>query len=268
MQIVNSCSIAHDKSLDETFRIMSELGIREIDLLLISDWAHISPFELIDDFDGTVQETDRLLKQYDLEPVSANVKPIVELFERDAELVNQRNKELDAIFRFLAEFEIKVASLQPPLRGDEEFLESTFTATVQSVKEAVEIATGHGVTLALEPHINSAFDTSAKSKRLFEVYPDVKVAYDPSHFIKKGEGVAETDFILDNTVHVHLRDANDDGIMALYGEGITDFPLLFSLLKEKGYGGMISIEYLPGDCDIETLKRNLLEFKGYLETLM
>ena len=45
-------------------------------------------------------------------------------------------------------------------------------------------------------------------------------------------------------MHVHLRDAAPGELQTHFGKGAVDFDWLFNSLKDRGYQGHFSIEYL------------------------
>ncbi len=74
--------------------------------------------------------------------------------------------------------------------------------------------------------------------------PEMPLVYDPTHYVMQGMDVSDTEWLMDNAVHVHLRDAAPDVLQTHFGDGAVDFDWLFNALKDHGYQGHFSIEYL------------------------
>ncbi|MCM8900081.1 sugar phosphate isomerase/epimerase [Caldicoprobacter algeriensis] len=266
MSVICSTSIRYNQSLENALSIIRRLGFKEVDLLLITGWAHIDIPDLVNDFDSCNRRIEALLTKYDLKPVAVNAKYSVDTYDRSAEAIKQRERETYSLIRFMKYYGIEVASIQPTLKFNDEFLSGKFKDTVETLKEQKEIAYTEGVKIAIEPHIGSGFDTIEKVYNLMREIPDVPITYDPSHFIQKGENLYETEFMLNNTVHVHLRDASKTSIMNLFGQGIIDFDWIVQKLKDKKYKGYISIEYLPQkDFTEEELFEDIVRIREYLE---
>lgn len=74
--------------------------------------------------------------------------------------------------------------------------------------------------------------------------PNLGIVYDPTHFVMQGLEIRETDWLIKRAQHVHLRDAAPGAIQTPFGEGAVDFGWVLGTLREHGYSGHISIEYL------------------------
>jgi sugar phosphate isomerase/epimerase len=117
-------------------------------------------------------------------------------------------------------------------------------ATLREQKAAGDAA---GVTFALELHINSPFETMEQAQRFIEAMPEMPLVYDPTHFVMQGVNIRDTGWLMDRAAHVHLRDAARDKMQVPFGTGEVDFDWVFGALKERGYNGHFSIEYLETD---------------------
>jgi sugar phosphate isomerase/epimerase len=75
--------------------------------------------------------------------------------------------------------------------------------------------------------------------------------------------------LLPSVAHVHLRDAGRNGwaeVQMPVGAGVVDFRALLAALREVGYDGALSCEYIDtiGNLDIAA---NLQALKGLLEAV-
>jgi sugar phosphate isomerase/epimerase len=166
------------------------------------------------------------------------------------------------VAEFARAFGVEVAALQPPLNLPDRPGPELFDNTVASLRELTDAAAGLGLTLAIECHARSVFETLEASRRLVREAPEVSVAYDPSHFVMAGVETAETLDLLERAAHVHLRDAAPGQMQVPMGEGQVDFDRIFGKLKDIDYRGAISVECLEREErsvaeDIRRLKRRI-----------
>jgi sugar phosphate isomerase/epimerase len=63
----------------------------------------------------------------------------------------------------------------------------------------------------------------------------------------QGIDLHETEWLMRNARLVHLRDAAPGRLQTPFGAGAVDFDWVLQALKEHGYRGNLSIEYLETD---------------------
>jgi sugar phosphate isomerase/epimerase len=131
---------------------------------------------------------------------------------------------------------------------------------VATLREQDAIAKAAGVRFAVELHVHSPFESIAEAKRLLELMPEVSVVYDPTHFVMQGLDIRETGWIMDRAIHSHLRDAAKGKLQAPLGQGDVDFDWIFGEMKDRGYRGGFSIEYLESkDFDVTDSAKRLYD---------
>lgn len=139
---------------------------------------------------------------------------------------------------------------------------------VEGIQRALDYADGKGVQLAYENHYKDYFWQEPDFSQKAEVFLDVlnrlsdtplKVNFDCSNQVMIGEDpVALLDQVLPYVVHVHCSDriAPNEYRHAITGEGIVNYPAIFSKLAASGYAGWLSIEY-NGTEGLEGLTRSI-----------
>jgi len=244
MAIACSTSVFCRSSLEEALRSIRALGFDQIDLLMIDGWVHVNTTDLAGDYAGTLARVDALLKQHALTPIAVNsgVSPL--LHDRTPEGCARREAEVKALIRFMNHYHIGVAAVQPrnpdPQRSRPEVLRDS----AQTMRDMIEMARGTGVTFALECHSGSIVETMDEVGEIMRLVPDLCFAYDPTHFVMSGVALPDTLPLLERSVQVHLRDAAPGAMQAHYGQGAVDFDWILQRLRERGYRGHFSIEYL------------------------
>ena len=260
-----SCSMsAWKNSVDSALGAIAGMGFRHVDIIAIPGWGLVEPEALAKDFGKVAGGLEKLLTKHRLTPVGVNAA-VPNIYQRDDQAVcASRLAQVDAICRLMKRLGIPGASFFPggnwPAREME--WDEVLAGEVATLREMLALGAKYGVTLTLEPHANTPFQTLDQVRRLFDAVPDLRVAYDPSHFVMQDIPLAETAFILDRAAHVHVRDAASGKMQAPVGQGTVDFAWLVSELKRRKYTGAVSVEYLPGSED------QVGEMKRVLEPLM
>lgn len=230
--------------LEEALRRAAATGLKNLDLLTIQGWAHVNPGDLADRWEATVQDLESRLGNHGLRIVSLNAMLGPKMHDRSEEAGARRAVEMAAIFRLLKRFGIKTIAWQPPLKWQEAWTDAEQDLCLATLREQLDLAKREGITLALELHTRSPFETLAQVKRLLASIPDVPLVYDATHFVLQNTPIRETEWMLANARHVHLRDAAPGQIQTALGQGTVDFDWVLGALRERRYNGVISIEYL------------------------
>jgi sugar phosphate isomerase/epimerase len=134
-----------------------------------------------------------------------------------------------------------------------------------TVREITEILARHGARFAYEPHWRTPVQNLDETRDFMENAPDLKLVYDPTHFIMQGYSTEDTLFMLDHCTHAHLRDAAKDQMALPYGAGEVDFAMIIKAMKERGFDKPISLEYLPGK--VEDPEPDLIKIRDDLQRL-
>jgi len=244
MAIACSTSVFSRSSLEEALSGIRAMGFDQIDLAIIDGWIHVNTTDLVRDYEGTLGRVDSLLRWYRLNPIAANTGVSPHLHDRSKAGCARREAETAALIRFMNYYHIQVAAVQPrtpdPSRPRKEVLRDSAV----TMRDMLAMASGTGVTFALECHSGSIVETMAEVREMMRLVPDLSYAYDPTHFVMNGVNLVDTLPLIERAAHVHLRDAKLGHIQARYGEGVVDFDWILSRFKERGYQGDFSIEYL------------------------
>ena len=265
MRVVASGSVLTGGTLEEALGLVAELGYRELDLLLITGWAHVGLDDLADDYDGVSRRIKNALSASGLEASSFNTKYSVKLEDENG--AAQRRRELDALLRLMGDLGVKRASLQPTLTGDAGYLEKAFLPTIAEAWKQQDYAAKSGFLLSLEPHVMSCVCTNAALKEARRIYPGLCFVADPSHLIHSGEPMDSLDYLFEQATMVHFRDARKGDLFVPYGKGLLDAGAAVGALKRAGYDGPISLEYLTDKRD-EFIYADMERFGAAVESLL
>lgn len=257
MPIACSTSIKCNSPLEAALAEVARLGFSNVDVLTIGTWAHVNVANFTSDPEGTIAAVGKLAQQHGLRPVALNTGTTVQLHDRSPQANETRRREVDLFIRLMNHFGIKVAAIQPLQRSKEMSQNAMLTAAAQTVREQVAQARAAAVEFALELHVGSAFESMDEARQLLEIYPDVPLVYDPTHFVMQGVDIKDTAWLMKNAIHAHVRDAAKGKLQAPMGQGSVDFDWVLGSLRDHGFSGTLSIEYLESkDFDVaDSVKR-------------
>ncbi len=247
MKIACSTS-AFRGSLDDALAQVAALGFAAVDLICIPAWNHIVPADVAANFEAQAARIESLLRQHRLQPVAMNLAVANPHQRADAAVNAQRLAEVAAIAKLMKRLGVQVASFYPGYLVKDRPWEDVLRDEITTIREMLEAA--DGVTLAVELHAQTPFETVEQGRRLLAAIPDLPVAYDPSHFVMQGIPLPATAEFLDRAVHVHVRDAAPGQMCVPTGGGAVDFAWLLAALRRRHYRGAVSIECLPGLAEI------------------
>jgi sugar phosphate isomerase/epimerase len=126
---------------------------------------------------------------------------------------------------------------------------------IAALREGVQIAEEHAVTLAFEPEVSNVVDSAAKGRRLLDEIgsPRLRVVMDGANLFHAGDlprmrEILEEAFALlgDDIVLAHAKDLSRDGEAGheAAGTGLLDYDLYLSLLRRVGYRGPLILHAL------------------------
>jgi sugar phosphate isomerase/epimerase len=251
-------------SLEDALQNISELGFGFVDLLMMENWAHINPSELVSDPVSKAEQVAEMLRANGLTAVAINGNLSSPLNSIDPERQESNRAELKALAVFAENIGIPIIVLQPGRIDPNLGAERSRDASINALRDLAKLAEGHKRLLAIETHVHSVAEEYEDALRIVESVPGLKLAYDPSHFVMKELNLADSEPLIDHSVHVHLRNAVVGDFQAEMDKGILDFDWVLSALKRHGYQDYISIEYLDrrGDYDI---KEQITKLKRVIE---
>ncbi len=126
---------------------------------------------------------------------------------------------------------------------------------LESMREALQIAEAHGVTLAFEPEVSNVVDSARQGRRLLDKMqsPYLKVVMDAANIFHTGElprmrEILDEAFALlgDDIVIAHAKDLSRDGEAGgeAAGRGMLDYDYYLSLLHKVGFDGPLILHGL------------------------
>ncbi len=259
-----ACSMSAFKgSIDNALERIAAMGFRYVDIIAIPGWDLVDAQALAERFEEALPPLEAALSRHGLQAVAMNAA-VPSLYERDDPDANRgRLAQVAGICRLMQRLDIPVASFFPGGNwpAQEMAWETVATQEAETLREMLDVGNRYGVTLTLEPHANTPFENLQQVSRLLETLPELRVAYDPSHFAMQSIPLERTASILARASHIHVRDAGPGEMQRPVGEGTVDFRWILETARAQGYEGGVSIEYLPG------MEQQIPRMKEVLERL-
>ena len=254
-----ACSTAAFKTdLDTALAAIARLGFSHVDLIAIKGWDHVNLDRLTADYPAESGRVKSLLAKHGLTPIAFNFAVDTKAVPEDAAAAEARGATVGAVCRLMRELGVEVAGFYPGyFDGTKPWCpprEVAVRNALAAYRQMLAIAAGTGVVIGPEPHCGTMFETPEQVRELFAAMPGMPVVFDPSHFLMQGIDLAEVEFILPKACHMHLRGAASDRMQAPFAQCPLDLEWLAAKMRETGYRGAISLEYLPdfpGDIESE-----------------
>jgi sugar phosphate isomerase/epimerase len=135
---------------------------------------------------------------------------------------------------------------------------------IEMITEMVASAKDQGIVLCLE-NLSEPYQSFIPA---FNRVPDLRMTLDIGHAQLLTEENTSFGFIqncFDRISHIHVHDnhggaSHKDDLHLPLGQGIVDYPRIFSLLKEKGYATTVTMELKP--FEMPETKDEILKYLG------
>jgi sugar phosphate isomerase/epimerase len=139
---------------------------------------------------------------------------------------------------------------------------ASFERAAGELRWAVEEAKRHGLQLRIEPHIQSVTWTPELAVEMCRRVPGLSLTVDHSHFVFHGIPYEQIAVMHPYGTHWHARQARPGEVQSRFQDGIIPFDRILSDLTDRGYDGVLCLEYVHGewmaqdrvDCVTETIR--------------
>lgn len=162
----------------------------------------------------------------------------------DPAALGRNLEELAAVLRFMAALSIPTLFVLPGVHRPGASKRDLMAASAASLRAMLPLAQDQGVTLTVEPHVGGLLASPSDTLALLDAVPGLKLTLDYAHFACAGFPQEAVDPLAPHAAHVHLRQARPGALQAKWGEGTLDFGAMVGKLREAGYEGALSIEYV------------------------
>lgn len=115
--------------------------------------------------------------------------------------------------------------------------------SVDSLNAMMEVASHFQTRICIEPAVRSLVETPSNAEELVQ-RTGIGLALDYSHFVCLGYTQERIDPLVQYAKHIHLRQARPGHLQAAFDKGTINFPAVFGLLRDSGYRGALTVEFI------------------------
>jgi sugar phosphate isomerase/epimerase len=158
---------------------------------------------------------------------------------------------------FCAETGIPTLFVLPGVCNPGQSRAQALAESAESCRRLLPIAAERGIQLTVEPHVHSYLESPQLVLDLLGQVPGLKLTLDYAHFVCLGWRQDEIDVLAPHAAHVHLRQAKPGFLQTKVGQGTINFEAQCAALRDAGYGGRLSLEFVHQDY-MDTLHDDVL----------
>jgi sugar phosphate isomerase/epimerase len=234
---------------DQALRLISDLGVKAVDIGLFANRSHLRPEEMLRDPTKAAAHASSMLREHDLEVADVFGQPGTAFEEKavNSPDAKERHAACDFFWRvleFAARCNAKHVTFLPGVHFQEEEYESSLRRSAEELSWRVDAAARMGITMSVEPHIGSIISTPSLVRTLINRVPKLTLTLDYTHFTLQGIVDQEIEPLLTTASHFHARCACRDKLQCSFNENTIDYPRIVARMKEIGYSGYVVVEYV------------------------
>jgi sugar phosphate isomerase/epimerase len=242
---------------DDALQLIARLGFRLVDLGLFAGRTHLRPEVVLD---SPAQWVDVALER-----LSKAGLGIADVFGTPSESASElainhpdgaRREQAVAFVERLTAFARSIGAghvtVLPGVAFPGESRGAGLARSAGTLRRCLDIADGNGVTLAIEPHVDSIVETPEEVGELLTGAPGLTLTLDPAHFVYQGVATAAVLPLVEHASHLQLRAAAPGRMQVPLRENEVDLAGVMAAASAAGYGGALAIEYVwmtHWDCD-------------------
>lgn len=249
------------------FDLIAELELEGVVMAFFEGVTARQPAEIASDPEGWGERVASELAERNLAPADVFLIPSGDLVGQavnhpDPSQREQSTKLFGAFLRFAQRVGSPGVTILPGMVFGGETHETALARAAEALRERVELAQEHQLTLCVEPHVASTHpyagavvDTPERVQELVERVPGLALALDFGHFAFQGIPDREIEPLLAWARHVHVRGGARDLVQTRFEDNVIDFGRVLDRLDEIGFDGWVDLEYVhdsrPGcsQCD-------------------
>jgi sugar phosphate isomerase/epimerase len=156
-------------------------------------------------------------------------------------------RDFDSVLRFCKSADIPSVFILPGIVNPGQSRKEAFEVSARNLNHLQQLATEAGVTLTIEPHVHSYLESPSLTMELLQAVPGLRLTLDYAHFHCLGFTQEEIDVLAPYASHVHLRQATSGALQRKLEQGTLNFAAILGTLREAGYTGYLSLEYVHQD---------------------
>lgn len=159
-----------------------------------------------------------------------------------------RRAEIREIFRLgvraAQDIGLRGLSILPGVAWPDQPAAGWMTA-VSELSFRVDVGAQLGIEVRIEPHIGSIVSTPELVLELLDEVPDLRLTFDPGHFVFQAIEADRMLPLVPLATHVHLSAAKPGAVHVAWRQNTVDFARIVTALEQSGFDGQYCVEYVP-----------------------
>jgi sugar phosphate isomerase/epimerase len=161
--------------------------------------------------------------------------------------IEQNLADFEQVMRFCDLTDIPTVFVLPGLVNPGQSRNDALLESARSLNALMRVAARSKTVLTIEAHVHSYLESPSMVLQLLERVEGLKLTLDYAHFACLGYRQEEVDTLAPHAAHVHLRQARPGVLQAKSSEGTINMNAMFGTLRDSGYQGALSLEYVHQD---------------------
>lgn len=231
----------NDLTLPEALGTIARMGFRYVD---IGTGPHLNPVRAA----AAATRMEALAEiRDDLAMFNLKVADVYLMLPRiSSEDEVKRNADLTlfkALIPFVKAFGAPGVTVSPGLAQPAEDTDA-FERTAGMLRDMVAIAAKVELPVSIEPHLDSIAAMPDAALKMVNAVPGLKITLDIAHMVCQKAKPKDIWSLLPHTRHFQIRQAKTKRLQMPFDKGSVDVNEVVSTLRQAGYKGFISVEYL------------------------
>ncbi len=229
-------------TLGEAMGISKTLGINALDLGLFYR-SSLDKAQLLADPKAVAQDIRRL----DIAHPSYYHLFGGDLDERNlasGKDIDRNAADLEQVMIFCAAAGIATVFILPGMVNSGQSRHDALTKSAEALNVMMDVTRDYETQLTIEAHVHSYLESPTLTLALLEKVDGLKLTLDYAHFACLGFRQEEIDVLAPHAAHVHLRQARPGALQTKGNQGTLNMAAQFATLRDTGYTGALSIEYV------------------------
>ncbi len=184
----------------------------------------------------------------------------------------RHQREVNAAWiAFGAQIGLSGITLSPGMNWPGLSVDQAYARTRDQLRPLVEVAGEHGLTLRIEPHVESNIWSPDLALRMLDDVPGLSLTIDHSHFAFHGFTHDEIAVMHPHGTHWHARQASLGKLQTGFDDGAIDFERIVGDLVKDGYDGVIALEVVHTawlDLDRQDVISETVRLRDHLRELL
>ncbi|MHA1566140.1 MAG: sugar phosphate isomerase/epimerase family protein [Alphaproteobacteria bacterium] len=161
--------------------------------------------------------------------------------------IDRNAADLERVMTFCAAAGIGTVFILPGLINAGQSRGDAMAKSAEALNAMIDVAKDFPTQLTIEAHVHSYLESPTLTLALLERVDGLKLTLDYAHFACLGYRQEEIDVLAPHAAHVHLRQARPGALQTKGNQGTLNMAAQFGTLRDAGYNGALSIEYVHQD---------------------